>query len=185
MTTGLNTAQINTWVSGNVTSSVLGVTTWRWGIAMFAIIYPGESIDGYRRWYSNYAPSLLYPSPHHPVRSSLASETVRRSGSIQEHVPDAWGASTCGGTFLAVGCHWYSRADCCLRPNSRAVHHCWGGSSTVEDGQGHCYTRCRCLLHPCLDYLGEELQVSNGPFQSEIPFITLSPHFSGLTYISC
>ncbi|EAW12017.1 putative siderochrome-iron transporter Sit1 [Aspergillus clavatus NRRL 1] len=31
---------INTWVSGNVTSSVLGATTWRWGIGMFAIIYP-------------------------------------------------------------------------------------------------------------------------------------------------
>ncbi|KAF7588761.1 Siderophore transporter [Aspergillus hancockii] len=31
---------INTWVSGNVTSSVLKVTNWRWGIAMFAIIFP-------------------------------------------------------------------------------------------------------------------------------------------------
>ncbi|ODM14539.1 hypothetical protein SI65_10025 [Aspergillus cristatus] len=31
---------INTWVSGNVTSSVLQVTTWRWGVGMFAIIYP-------------------------------------------------------------------------------------------------------------------------------------------------
>lgn len=31
---------INTWVSGNVTSSILGVTTWRWGIGMWCIIYP-------------------------------------------------------------------------------------------------------------------------------------------------
>ena len=31
---------INTWVSGNVTSAVLGSTTWRWGIAMWCIIYP-------------------------------------------------------------------------------------------------------------------------------------------------
>lgn len=31
---------INTWVSGDVTQGVLGVTTWRWGIGMWAIIYP-------------------------------------------------------------------------------------------------------------------------------------------------
>ncbi|EEU44939.1 uncharacterized protein NECHADRAFT_101741 [Fusarium vanettenii 77-13-4] len=31
---------INTWVSGDVTEAVLGQTTWRWGIAMWCIIYP-------------------------------------------------------------------------------------------------------------------------------------------------
>ncbi|PGH16710.1 hypothetical protein AJ79_01583 [Helicocarpus griseus UAMH5409] len=31
---------INTWVSGDVTSAVLGRTTWHWGIGMWAIIYP-------------------------------------------------------------------------------------------------------------------------------------------------
>ncbi|CAK7244658.1 MAG: ferrioxamine B transporter [Sporothrix thermara] len=31
---------INTWVSGNITSSVMGATTWRWGIGMWCIIYP-------------------------------------------------------------------------------------------------------------------------------------------------
>ncbi|KAI9930239.1 Siderophore transporter [Aspergillus wentii] len=31
---------INTWISGNVTQAVLGVTSWRWGVGMFAIIYP-------------------------------------------------------------------------------------------------------------------------------------------------
>jgi MFS transporter, SIT family, siderophore-iron:H+ symporter len=31
---------INTWVSGNVTSAVLGATTWNWGIGMWALIYP-------------------------------------------------------------------------------------------------------------------------------------------------
>ncbi|GKZ74861.1 siderophore transporter [Aspergillus niger] len=31
---------INAWISGNITGAVLGVTTWRWGIGMFAIIYP-------------------------------------------------------------------------------------------------------------------------------------------------
>ncbi|KAF5855245.1 Siderophore transporter [Aspergillus alliaceus] len=31
---------INTWVGGNVATAVLGVTTWRWGIGMFAIIFP-------------------------------------------------------------------------------------------------------------------------------------------------
>lgn len=32
--------QINTWVSGNITQAVLAVTSWRWGIGMWAIIYP-------------------------------------------------------------------------------------------------------------------------------------------------
>lgn len=32
---------INAWVSGDITSAVLGVTTWNWGVGMFAIIYPG------------------------------------------------------------------------------------------------------------------------------------------------
>ncbi|KAM0345592.1 hypothetical protein ACHAPU_006245 [Fusarium lateritium] len=31
---------INTWVSGDITAAVLGVTTWRWGIGMWCIIYP-------------------------------------------------------------------------------------------------------------------------------------------------
>ncbi|CAK7264373.1 ferrioxamine B transporter [Sporothrix epigloea] len=31
---------INTWVSGNITASVLAVTSWRWGIGMWCIIYP-------------------------------------------------------------------------------------------------------------------------------------------------
>ncbi|ODH50594.1 hypothetical protein GX48_03276 [Paracoccidioides brasiliensis] len=31
---------INTWVSGDVTSAVLASTTWRWGIGMWAIIFP-------------------------------------------------------------------------------------------------------------------------------------------------
>lgn len=31
---------INTWISGNLTDAVLKVTSWKWGIGMFAIIYP-------------------------------------------------------------------------------------------------------------------------------------------------
>ncbi|KIW99213.1 uncharacterized protein Z519_00876 [Cladophialophora bantiana CBS 173.52] len=31
---------VNTWISGNVTSAVLGATTWKWGIGMWCIIYP-------------------------------------------------------------------------------------------------------------------------------------------------
>ncbi|KAK1464261.1 major facilitator superfamily transporter [Colletotrichum paranaense] len=34
----------NTWISGNVTSAVLRVTSWRWGIGMWAIILPICSI---------------------------------------------------------------------------------------------------------------------------------------------
>lgn len=33
---------INTWVSGDVFAAVLLVTTWRWGIGMWAIIYPSK-----------------------------------------------------------------------------------------------------------------------------------------------
>ncbi|CBF82008.1 hypothetical protein AN5378.2 [Aspergillus nidulans FGSC A4] len=35
---------INTWIGGNVTDAVLKVTSWRWGIGMFAIIFPVCSI---------------------------------------------------------------------------------------------------------------------------------------------
>lgn len=35
---------INTWISGNITSAVLSTTSWRWGIGMWAIIYPLASI---------------------------------------------------------------------------------------------------------------------------------------------
>lgn len=35
---------INAWLSGTVTSAVLEVTTWRWGIGMWCIIYPIASL---------------------------------------------------------------------------------------------------------------------------------------------
>ncbi|KAL2438391.1 Siderophore iron transporter 1 [Exophiala dermatitidis] len=35
---------INVWISGNVTESVLATTSWRWGIGMWAIIFPVCSI---------------------------------------------------------------------------------------------------------------------------------------------
>ncbi|OBS28265.1 hypothetical protein FPOA_02206 [Fusarium poae] len=35
---------INTWISGNITSAVLGSTSWRWGLGMWAIIYPIASL---------------------------------------------------------------------------------------------------------------------------------------------
>lgn len=38
---------INTWVSGDIVQLTLDTTTWRWGIGMFGIIYPGTP-DGYR-----------------------------------------------------------------------------------------------------------------------------------------
>ncbi|KAM4058807.1 major facilitator superfamily protein [Hirsutella rhossiliensis] len=31
---------INTWVSGNISEAVLAATTWRWGVAMWCIIFP-------------------------------------------------------------------------------------------------------------------------------------------------
>lgn len=35
---------VNTWLSGTVTSAVLRVATWRWGIGMWCIIYPVASL---------------------------------------------------------------------------------------------------------------------------------------------
>lgn len=35
---------INTWVSGNIAQSVLLATTWRWGIGMWAVIYPAMAL---------------------------------------------------------------------------------------------------------------------------------------------
>ncbi|KAH7136821.1 major facilitator superfamily domain-containing protein [Dactylonectria estremocensis] len=35
---------VNTWISGNITSAVLEATTWRWGLGMWAIIYPIASM---------------------------------------------------------------------------------------------------------------------------------------------
>ena len=35
---------INTWISGNITSAVLEAASWRWGIGMWAIIYPLASL---------------------------------------------------------------------------------------------------------------------------------------------
>ncbi|KAM0425444.1 hypothetical protein ACHAPT_009233 [Fusarium lateritium] len=35
---------VNTWISGNITSAVLSATSWRWGIGMWAIIYPIASL---------------------------------------------------------------------------------------------------------------------------------------------
>ncbi|RMZ83116.1 hypothetical protein DV738_g1206, partial [Chaetothyriales sp. CBS 135597] len=35
---------INTWVSGDVSAATLKVTTWRWGIGMWAIIYPVSTL---------------------------------------------------------------------------------------------------------------------------------------------
>ncbi|KAK1254785.1 hypothetical protein MKX08_008780 [Trichoderma sp. CBMAI-0020] len=35
---------VNTWISGSITSAVLRVTTWRWGIGMWCIVYPVASL---------------------------------------------------------------------------------------------------------------------------------------------
>ena len=57
---------INTWVSGDVTQGVLGVTTWRWGIGMWAIIYPVMALP------------LI-------VALGLASRRAKRSGDLVDY----------------------------------------------------------------------------------------------------
>lgn len=43
---------VNVWVSGNITSSVLGATTWKWGMGMFAIIMPVVAMPlAFMLWY--------------------------------------------------------------------------------------------------------------------------------------
>ncbi|KAK8194826.1 major facilitator superfamily domain-containing protein [Phyllosticta capitalensis] len=37
-------ALINTWVSGDITSSTLKTTTWKWGVGMWAIVYPASAV---------------------------------------------------------------------------------------------------------------------------------------------
>ncbi|RMJ25932.1 transporter [Aspergillus sp. HF37] len=43
--TPISPALITTWVSGNVASSVLAVTSWRWGIGMWGVIFPFCSLS--------------------------------------------------------------------------------------------------------------------------------------------
>lgn len=46
---------VNVWVSGNITSSVLGATTWRWGMGMWALILPVVSLPLiFNLWYGGY-----------------------------------------------------------------------------------------------------------------------------------
>lgn len=57
---------INTWISGNVTSAVLGKTTWNWGIGMWALIYPVCSLP------------LL-------ITLSLVARRARKAGSLEAY----------------------------------------------------------------------------------------------------
>ncbi|KAE8353486.1 major facilitator superfamily domain-containing protein [Aspergillus coremiiformis] len=60
---------INTWVSGDVASAVLGVTNWRWGIAMFAIIFPVCTIPLFVTLFVGHckAKKANIEAYHHPI----------------------------------------------------------------------------------------------------------------------
>lgn len=46
---------VNVWISGNITASVLGVTTWKWGIGMWALILPVTALPLiFNLWYGGY-----------------------------------------------------------------------------------------------------------------------------------
>jgi len=64
--------QINTWVSGDVTSAVLAGTTWRWGVGLWCIVYPGQL-----RPLSPFSVFVADPS----TLQSVAFLSSRRSGS--------------------------------------------------------------------------------------------------------
>lgn len=57
---------INTWVSGDIATAVLGVTTWRWGIGMWCIIYTACALP------------LI-------VSLSLISRRARRAGKLDNY----------------------------------------------------------------------------------------------------
>ena len=59
----------NTWISGNITLAVLRVTTWRWGIGMWCIIYPVASLPLFLTlYYIDRRARKTFPSHDHDLK---------------------------------------------------------------------------------------------------------------------
>ncbi|KAJ5788208.1 hypothetical protein N7457_003198 [Penicillium paradoxum] len=76
---------INTWISGNLTAAVLKVTSWEWGIGMFAIIYPVCSIP---------LIAVLY----------IVHRRTKKTGSLESYKSSL---QLLGGRQLAVELFWH------------------------------------------------------------------------------
>ncbi|KAE8376012.1 major facilitator superfamily domain-containing protein [Aspergillus bertholletiae] len=59
---------INTWVSGNITDAVLAVTSWNWGIAMFAIIFPVCTLPLFATMLFGHYKARKIETYQHPIR---------------------------------------------------------------------------------------------------------------------
>lgn len=83
---------VNTWISGSLTSAVLRVTTWRWGIGMWCIIYPIASIPLLMTLHSIDRRSNPYKSDKALFRlDSSQLRTLRRGGLELWHQLDGFG----------------------------------------------------------------------------------------------
>jgi SIT family siderophore-iron:H+ symporter-like MFS transporter len=98
---------VNTWISGNVTSAVLRITTWRWGIGMWAIIYPVASIPllvslyCIERWPTSINTTAAKTGPVSDDQESKAS-SIRRVAIQLYHQLDAVGLLTLVLSFSLV-----------------------------------------------------------------------------------
>ncbi|KAI9367233.1 major facilitator superfamily domain-containing protein [Aspergillus egyptiacus] len=89
---------INTWIGGNLTDAVLKVTTWRWGIGMFTIIFPVCSIPLlitmlYGHWKAKRATALP---------SLGTGEVGRRSRGVKEVLLDIFWRMDVIGIILLI-----------------------------------------------------------------------------------
>ena len=89
---------INTWISGNVTSAVLSVTTWRWGLGMWAFIFPLASMP---------LLATLYHVEHHAGKADADvskgdKRKAREVGSQLWHQLDVVGLTTLVLSFSMI-----------------------------------------------------------------------------------
>ncbi|KAK2594468.1 ferrioxamine B transporter [Conoideocrella luteorostrata] len=94
---------INTWISGSVTSAVLAVTSWRWGIGMWCFIYPICSLPLLFTLHSidKRVPSSKDDVPR-DVKGTWSFVGIRKSTSGLAHQLDAVGLITMVAGFSFI-----------------------------------------------------------------------------------
>jgi MFS transporter, SIT family, siderophore-iron:H+ symporter len=93
---------VNTWISGNVTSAVLARTSWRWGLGMWAIIYPIASLPllGSLYYIEHRAARRYFDADSHDLKRSKAG--FREVATQLVHQVDAVGLITVVLAFSLV-----------------------------------------------------------------------------------
>ncbi|KPM41470.1 Siderophore iron transporter 1 [Neonectria ditissima] len=84
---------VNTWISGSITSAVLAATSWRWGIGMWAIIYPVASLP---------LLSCLYVFERRAAKGVAPLSSAKRFNADLFHQLDVVGLATLVGAFSLV-----------------------------------------------------------------------------------